>query len=244
MKTWAIGDIHSCNEETRELVERLKLQPEDRLCFVGDYTDRGPDCSDVLTFIEDLSKRFTVFAVMGNHDEKYVRYASHLEKKESNPAYVIPMNLTPNKELEFVKLTKANLNFLSTLPNWKRISVNNEPWIIVHAGLQPHLPIQCQNEAKLRHLRYLNKNTYKPVQEPDENSVFWTQVYNLPYHVVYGHHAHSFDEVDVFINPDGKKLIGVDTACCFGGYLSAYCLETGEIVQVKAKKVYQETVEF
>ena len=244
MKTWAIGDIHGCIAETKELVEAFNLQPEDRVCFVGDYTDRGPDCGGVLTFIEELSKQNKVFAVMGNHDEKYVRYAAHLKKKELDPNYVIPMGLTPDKQLEFDKLSPQNLEFLSCMPNWIRIAVNGEPWIIVHAGLQPHIPIQCQNEGKLRHLRYLNKNTLKPVQEPDENSVFWTELYNLHYNVVYGHHAHSFEDIDVRISLDNKKLVGLDTGCCFGAWLSGYCLETGEIIQVKAKEVYRQSVEF
>jgi len=244
MKTWAVGDIHGCVAEIRELVASFNLQPEDRICFVGDYTDRGPDCSGVLTFIEKLSKQNTVFAVLGNHDDKYTRYAADLEKKRLDPTYEISIGLTPDKQLEFQKLTPENLKFLSSLPNWVRISANAVPWIIVHAGLQPHIPIQCQNESKLKHLRYLNKNTLKPVQKSDENSVFWTEVYNLHYNVAYGHHAHSFENIEVFVNADGKKLIGLDTGCCFGAYLSGYCLETGEIIQIKAKEIYRKLEEF
>ena len=51
-------------------------------------------------------------------------------------------------------------------------------------------------------------------------------------------------EINMKISDNGKKLVGVDAACCFGGKLAAFCLESSESLYVKAKKVYQKSVEF
>lgn len=36
------------------------------------------------------------------------------------------------------------------------------------------------------------------------------------------------------------NTIGLDSGCVYGGELSAYILETAEIIQVSAKQAYQE----
>lgn len=50
--------------------------------------------------------------------------------------------------------------------------------------------------------------------------------------VIYGHYA-----------VDGLRIrpntIGLDSGCVFGGHLTAYCYETGEIWQVHAHDVYK-----
>ena len=40
---YAVGDIHGEREMLEELLARLPLRAGDRLVFVGDYVDRGPD---------------------------------------------------------------------------------------------------------------------------------------------------------------------------------------------------------
>ena len=40
---YAVGDIHGENEKLDELLEELPLVEGDRLVFLGDYIDRGPN---------------------------------------------------------------------------------------------------------------------------------------------------------------------------------------------------------
>jgi serine/threonine protein phosphatase 1 len=54
MKSFVIGDIHGCADELRYLVDRLPLASGDRLVFLGDYIDRGPDSRGVVSFLLDL----------------------------------------------------------------------------------------------------------------------------------------------------------------------------------------------
>ena len=45
---YAFGDIHGELEKLDELLDMTPLQPGDRLVFLGDYIDRGPDSKGVI----------------------------------------------------------------------------------------------------------------------------------------------------------------------------------------------------
>jgi serine/threonine protein phosphatase 1 len=70
-RTIAIGDIHGCSRTLRKLLlEEVKLHATDRLYFIGDYIDRGPDSKGVIDFIFELRHQgFHVYALRGNHEQ-------------------------------------------------------------------------------------------------------------------------------------------------------------------------------
>lgn len=67
MADYAIGDIQGCYEPLMRLLDHIQFnEREDRLWFVGDLVNRGPQSLAVLRFIKNLplSPRIT----LGNHD--------------------------------------------------------------------------------------------------------------------------------------------------------------------------------
>lgn len=66
MATYAIGDIQGCFEPLQRLLRRIRYSRSDRLWLVGDLVNRGPQSLEVLRWARRQGDR--VVAVLGNHD--------------------------------------------------------------------------------------------------------------------------------------------------------------------------------
>jgi hypothetical protein len=70
------GDIHGHADELVQLLNKLGYRKEGRsyyhsdrkVCFVGDYIDRGPDIVDTLEIVKAMVDNNNAFALMGNHE--------------------------------------------------------------------------------------------------------------------------------------------------------------------------------
>ena len=67
MSRHAIGDIQGCCDELRALLARIGFSADrDRVWFVGDLVNRGPQSLEALRFVRALGDNAVV--VLGNHD--------------------------------------------------------------------------------------------------------------------------------------------------------------------------------
>lgn len=69
MKLIAVGDLHGCPGQLETLMREVAPRLGDRLVFLGDYIDRGPDSRGVIEYLIRLRERFsdTIF-LQGNHE--------------------------------------------------------------------------------------------------------------------------------------------------------------------------------
>ncbi len=123
MTRYAIGDVQGCDEELRALLERLKFSSDrDRLWFVGDLVNRGPDSLAVLRRVRALADNAVV--VLGNHDLHLlaVAYGAHRRRKSDTLDAVLA---APDRD--------ALLEWLLTRPLAHAAGTD----LMVHAGLVP-----------------------------------------------------------------------------------------------------------
>lgn len=74
MATYLIGDIQGCLSHLKALLVKINYKPDrDRLGFVGDLINRGPDSEETLEFISSLDDPYIV---LGNHDLYFMAMAT------------------------------------------------------------------------------------------------------------------------------------------------------------------------
>jgi bis(5'-nucleosyl)-tetraphosphatase (symmetrical) len=228
-----IGDAHGCRDEFNHLLDKLKYDvAKHRIILVGDILDRGPDPIGLLHQI----RKMELEAVLGNHEEKALRWRRHEAMKDLTGQDNPMKELTDQRRDEWLSLTKSDLQWLTALPLKLRVKDN---WYVVHAGMEPGVPFDKQDLERIIRLRYVYKNgTYaKPKKDKAQppNSEFWAGKWTQPYNIVFGHQR--FEEPKIFKN-ENNTCIGIDTGCCFGNTLTAFNVERNEYTQVKANKVY------
>ena len=209
-RTIVIGDIHGCFEELRDLLKVVELRTDDRVIAVGDLIVKGPQNREVLDrFIED--DRFS--AVIGNHDRAIRQYW----RGE-------PVRLTKEQKETVAQLESGRERYsayLRSLP----FTINLGSHLVVHAGVRPGVPLRRQMSSDLTEMRTMGANP------PSRKGVPWFDVYRGRRVVLFGHWPAKSPRV-------GRRALGLDTGCVYGGCLTAYIIELNQFVSVPARQRY------
>jgi serine/threonine protein phosphatase 1 len=145
----AVGDIHGCLDHLERLMARVQPVPEDRVVFLGDYIDRGPDGKGVLEYLIGFGRRFprSVF-LKGNHEEMFLNFLNGRDQA----LFIFNgggTTLESYQEEKGIRIPKAHIDFLESL----RSFYENENFIFVHAGLRPGKSLADQQENDLIWIR-------------------------------------------------------------------------------------------
>jgi serine/threonine protein phosphatase 1 len=242
-RTFAIGDIHGDLEHLERLLAKLpELDAEDSVVFLGDYIDRGPKSKEVVERVEAFRSAFDgkCVTLRGNHEDAWL---ASLE--DPNPAFLIQKHngcwetmgnfvdtsgMTDSEKA--VKLLEPTSWFPEWLHEWmRRLPVWHEDKhaIYVHAGLEGEGTTWLTPQLSKAH-------NVMWMREPDfylgykgKTLVFGhTVTSELPLdHLTWFQKAFD-DKGDVWFR---GNLIGIDTGCGKGGFLSA--------IELPSKKVYE-----
>lgn len=221
MRTFAIGDIHGCYDELYALVTHLiveqGLKPEkDRVVFLGDYIDRGPNTKKVLETLIEWEERYPHWQFLyGNHEDLmldaliyggkiYHSYDLWWNQGGKETAYsYIPKSRT-KYEMAITRpedcIPYEHIDWLRKRPFY----FEDENYFFVHAGVLPNTSLE---EIKF-HLNQVTNNDVK-------QAVIWARDlfidsdYNWGKKVIFGHTARPPFEPIVMNNK-----IGIDTASC------------------------------
>lgn len=215
-----IGDVHGCIRELDALVTALALSPGDRLVFLGDLVDRGPDPMAVVRRVRSLIDEYPgSTVVLGNHEAK-------MGLRIRNPA-------RPDRPAWLQAANEHELTWLTQVPAFTRDRTRGV--VMVHGGIFPRyfehhgtlpedpseLPSlsrkQRERIARFRMVRFVNEaGDFVSLRERTASARFWADVYDGREGLVLFGHEPYLEGPRRF-----EHAIGIDGGCVYGGALLA-----------------------
>ena len=205
MRRFVIGDVHGCSKALRAIIEKIAPRSEDQLIFLGDFIDRGPDSRGVIDLMLSIAQQSRVIGLRGNHEVMLLG--------------VVYGGCDPQLWLQgggaatlasyggaIGKIPASHLDFFRSL----RPHHETERELFIHAGYDPAVPAEETDDAT----RYWNHLTDIPAAHCSGKRVF------------VGHTPQANGQV-----LDRGHLVCLDTYCFGGGWLTAFDLDTDQIIQ-------------
>jgi len=125
MAVYAIGDVQGCYDELRRLLDQVRFDPaHDRLWFVGDLVNRGPNSLETLRFVKALGDG--AVTVLGNHDLHLLALAAGNTRFQDSDD-LAPVLAAPDREELIHWLRHRPLLHQDTALDF----------VMIHAGLPP-----------------------------------------------------------------------------------------------------------
>lgn len=236
--TYIIGDVHGEYDDLVLLIKKIPTNSE--IIFVGDIVDRGKKSNKIIEIIKENNYK----CVLGNHEKMMIDFSEYFIKEYPNIPFMgfvdawiknggqqtlesydliafdkYDGKIICNKNDEGFNQYKEDINWLQSLPLYIELDKkkDNKPIVISHASIADvwHLVEFDMNIEVVEQYALWNR---KP---PKEDS----HIFNI-----YGHTPVSTIDTS-------KHYINVDTGCCYKkedylGKLSAYCIETNEVISV------------
>jgi bis(5'-nucleosyl)-tetraphosphatase (symmetrical) len=149
MATYVIGDVQGCYHELRNLLTTISFDADcDRLWFVGDLVNRGPNSLEALRFVKELGDK--AVTVLGNHDLHLLGVAQGRRSVHKRDTFVDVLSSPDKKEL---------LNWLRHRP--LLYSDKDSGYTIIHAGLPPQWDMETAESMAQDVEKVLKTKKYK-----------------------------------------------------------------------------------
>lgn len=216
--TWVIGDIHGCLKTLNRLLRQIiGAGGFDKLIFVGDYIDRGPDSKGVLDRIIGLQKKYgreRIITLMGNHEYMCLNFYQWHEDDDYHMGQIWGYNggwqtiksfNIADFDLED-KVPEKYLDWMLECP----VHYEDEEYFYCHAGVLPDIALKDQKNYTMLWERY----------DFLSSDFDWGKV------VIHGH--------TVIKAPQTKhNRVSIDTGCVYGNLLTAFNTKTKEFLVTK-----------
>ncbi len=210
---YAIGDIHGNLDLLKRLLE--KIQPDlarDRLIFMGDYLDRGPNPKGVVDYVLGLKRLAPpqqVICLKGNHEAMFLNFLQgrDLELFLYNGGLSTLRDYWGEawEDLAQLVLPPEHRQFFEAL----RLYYETPDYLFVHGGLKPGVDPAEQDEEDLLWIR----------------GDFIASLEDFGKKVIFGHTP--FQQPLVMPNK-----IGIDTGAAYGNRLTCLILPREEFISV------------
>ena len=148
MSIYVLGDIQGCYDEMRYLLDRVAFDPaRDRVWFVGDLINRGPNNLHTLRYVKSLGKRAVI--VLGNHDLHFLAVSHGIRK---------PMRKDTFEDVLAASDCQEMVDWLRRLPLLHHDEKRN--CVMIHAGLNPQWSLKKAKSLAREVHKQLRGNKY------------------------------------------------------------------------------------
>ncbi|MGB3693128.1 MAG: metallophosphoesterase family protein [Spirulinaceae cyanobacterium] len=150
-----IGDVHGHYDALKILLEAVAPGQQDRVYFLGDLIDRGPKSSQVI----ELVMQNNYSCILGNHEDMLLAVLDQEFTSEAAlQAWLYSGGYATIASYGEEGIPKEHIEWLRTLPNY--LDLGNI-WL-VHAGVNPNLPLDQQTSEQFCWIREEFHRTTKP----------------------------------------------------------------------------------
>ena len=224
------SDIHGEYDKFMELLDKIKLKETDTLYILGDILDRGPHPIKTLRKLMDMPN---VICMVGNHELMALDCLEFLMKEITDMSIekldedmldnLVTWQYNGSKSTidEFcqldVKAKQEVIEFIKDFVVYEEVSVNDNDYLFVHAGLGNYSPEKEIEDYSLHELLWMRA---------DYDVQYFEHTY-----VVTGHTPTQTIEGNPHPGYIYQKNhhIAIDCGAHYpGGRLAALCLDTGE----------------
>ncbi|PKD21520.1 metallophosphatase [Salegentibacter salinarum] len=222
----AIGDIHGGLKALIQLLEKIKITPDDELIFLGDYVDGWSDSANVVSYLIEFAKQNTCIFIRGNHDDLTHRWLESDELNEKWLEHGGQSSIDAYRSFSSEEI-KAHIQFFKQMVNYY---VDKKNRLFVHAGFtNQHGPEQEYHDTGF----YWDRTLWEMALSLDKNI--------KPDDMNYPKRLRLFDEIFIGHTPVTRinedvpvkraNIWNVDTGAAFMGKLSAIDVNSKEIWQ-------------
>lgn len=173
MSIYVISDIHGQRNMFYEMLNKINFNENDHLYILGDVIDRG---INGVKLLKELKNTPNITVLKGNHE--HMCYNAMLSEKNRKIWFENGGNITFQEILKLDKKERHILLFyMNSLPLYKIITVNENKFVLVHAGLYKTNADTIEEMMKLQY----------PSDLLNIRELFLVEEFPFDCHIVFGH---------------------------------------------------------
>ncbi len=238
-KTYVLSDLHGHYQILLSMLEKINFTDEDTLYILGDCCDRGPKSLEIYFY---LQKHHNIHLIKGNNEIMMrvgfvkIDTSSSMARMwsrnggnktiENYHAY-ISRGCLNIEDYEIVKAAfyRTMVNYINSCPSFVELTINNQNYVLIHAGINPEKTLYEQTEEECAWMR-----EYFYMSPALENKT-----------IIFGHtptcyiHQTEYQCFDIWKDPIYHDKIGIDGGLAIEGkgQLNCICLDTMEVYAIQ-----------
>lgn len=214
MATYCISDIHGKYDLFIEMLKYIQFKDTDSLYILGDIFDKN---SNVYEIYQYITAKDNIYMLKGNHEmmaEEAILYNFSdwylwFHKNGGNYTYNSFYRHYDDFKDKYPVINREHftkkeiLAWVESLPIYKNITVNQQKFFLVHAGIDPHIALENQTNEDFLWIR--------------DDFIYNETLFDNETIVIFGHtptaYMNGLNNYHVWVDNKYKDKIGIDGGC-------------------------------